>query len=328
MARPGFRGVPFGRAIFTTVTKAWQTELRTKALPGARPVGGACYVSPMPFRIAAVQMCSTEDIASNLARAAELVTNAAAAGANLIGLPENFAYLGSGQDHKLSIAETLADPAATPATSPPSDGPVLTAMRRLARDTGVWLLLGGFPEKVRENPGKLANTSVLLDPEGAIQARYRKLHLFDVEIPGGHRFCESDAVIPGDRPVVAETPWGGVGLTICYDLRFPELYRDLVQKGARILSVPAAFTRETGKDHWHVLLRARAIENLAYVFAPAQWGFHGGKRASYGHAMVIDPWGVILAECGERDGYALAEVDLAYQETVRSTLPCLSHRRL
>jgi predicted amidohydrolase len=334
MARPGFRGVPFGRAIFTTVTKAWQTELRTKALRGAVAVGGACYVSSMPprmpFRIAAVQMCSTEDIPANLARAAELVTSAAAAGANLIGLPENFAYLGSGQDHKLGIAETLTDPASPPIASPTAatDGPVLTAMRRLARDTGAWLLLGGFPEKVRENPGKLANTSVLLDPEGTIKARYRKLHLFDVEIPGGHRFCESDAVVPGDRPVVAETPWGGLGLTICYDLRFPELYRDLVQKGARILSVPAAFTRETGKDHWHVLLRARAIENLSHVFAPAQWGFHGGKRASYGHAMVVDPWGVILAECGERDGYALAEVDLSYQDAVRTTLPCLSHRRL
>jgi predicted amidohydrolase len=198
----------------------------------------------------------------------------------------------------------------------------------LARATGAWLLLGGFPEKVAENPGKLANTSVLLDPEGSIKARYRKMHLFDVEVPGGQRFCESDAVIAGAGPVVAETPWGGLGLSICYDLRFPELYRHLAQKGARILSVPAAFTRETGKDHWHVLLRARAIENLAFVFAPAQWGFHGGKRASYGHAVVIDPWGVVLAECGERDGFALAEVDLGYQDQVRRTLPCLSHRRL
>jgi predicted amidohydrolase len=275
----------------------------------------------MEFRAAAVQMCSTEDVAANLARAADLVRSAAAAGAHLIGLPENFAYLGSAQDHKLGIAETLSSDA-------PADGPVLTAMRRLARDTGAWLLLGGFPEKVAEMPGKLANTAVLLGPDGGIRARYRKMHLFDVEIPGGHRFCESDAVVPGQGPVVAETPWGGLGLSICYDLRFPELYRALVQQGARLLAVPAAFTRETGKDHWHVLLRARAIENLAYVFAPAQWGFHGGKRASYGHAMVIDPWGVILAECGERDGYALAPIDLAYQDTARKNLPCLDHRRL
>lgn len=327
MARPGSRGVPFRRAIFTTVTKAWQTELRTGALQEAVTVGGACYVSPMGFRIAAVQMCSTEDTAANLARAAELVTDAAAAGANLIGLPENFAYLGSAQDHKLGIAETLTAPGLVPSGAT-GDGPVLSAMRRLARDTGAWLLLGGFPEKVAETPGKLANTSVLLDPEGTIQARYRKLHLFDVEVPGGQRFCESDAVVAGSGPVVAQTPWGGLGLSICYDLRFPELFRDLVQKGARILSVPAAFTRETGKDHWHVLLRARAIENLAYVFAPAQWGFHGGKRTSYGHAVVIDPWGVILAECGERDGFALAPIDLEYQDNVRRTLPCLNHRRL
>jgi predicted amidohydrolase len=279
----------------------------------------------MPFRLAAVQMCSTEDISANLTRASELVTEAARAGAQLIGLPENFAYLGSGQDHKQSIAETLPQ---APGEAVGGDGPVLSAMRRLARETGAWLLLGGFPERVPEAPGKLANTSVLLDPEGTIQARYRKMHLFDVEIPGGHRFCESDAVIAGDRPVLAQTPWGGLGLTICYDLRFPELYRDLVRQGARLLSVPAAFTRETGKDHWHVLLRARAIENLAYVFAPAQWGFHGGKRTSYGHAVVIDPWGVILAECGERDGFALAQIDLEYQDKVRSTLPCLSHRRL
>ena len=284
---------------------------------------GSCYVSPVQLRIAAVQMCSTEEIPANLSRASELVTAAARAGAQLIGLPENFAYLGSGQDHKLSIAETLTDLA-----NQGGDGPVLSAMRRLARDNGVWLLLGGFPERVAEAPGKLANTSVLLDPEGNVKARYRKMHLFDVEIPGGHRFCESDAVQAGAEPVVAETPWGGLGLTICYDLRFPELYRLLVQKGARILSVPAAFTRETGKDHWHVLLRARAIENLAYVFAPAQWGFHGGKRASYGHAMVVDPWGVILAECGERDGFALALVDLDYQDTARRNLPCLDHRRL
>jgi predicted amidohydrolase len=273
----------------------------------------------MPFRIASVQMCSGEDVSKNLARTADLVKGAAADGANLIGLPENFAYLGSALDHKLAIAEPLAGP---------TDGPILSAMRQLARETGAWLLLGGFPEKIESHPNRLGNTAVLLGPGGDIRAKYRKMHLFDVEITGGHRFCESDSVVPGDDPVVAETPWGGLGLSICYDLRFPELYRQLVVRGARMIAVPAAFTRETGKDHWHVLLRARAIENQTYVFAPAQWGFHGGNRSSYGHAMVIDPWGVVLAECGERDGYALAPIDFDYQDKVRTTLPCLGHRRL
>jgi predicted amidohydrolase len=281
--------------------------------------------------VAAVQMCSTEDVAGNLGRASDLVTEAAAAGARLIGLPENFAYLGSDRDHKLEIAETLGDRSGAGPADGAHDGPILTAMRSLARKTGAWLLLGGFPERVAPGPDggqKLGNTSVLLDESGAIRGRYRKIHLFDVEIPGGHTFKESDTVAAGAEPAVVETPLGLLGLTICYDLRFPELYRDLARRGARLLAVPAAFTRETGKDHWHVLLRARAIENQAYVIAPAQWGFHGGKRTSYGHALVADPWGVVLAECGEKDGFALAAVDLEYQDKVRRTLPCLSHRRL
>jgi predicted amidohydrolase len=279
-------------------------------------------------RVAAVQMCSTEDVPANLGRARDLVTEAAAAGAGLIGLPENFAYLGSDRDHKLEIAETLVG---GPQGGPTGDGPILTAMRTLARETGAWLLLGGFPERVPGAGGqaqKLGNTSVLLDETGAIRARYRKMHLFDVEIPGGHTFKESDTVTAGAEPTLVQTPLGPLGLTICYDLRFPELYRELARQGARLLAVPAAFTRETGKDHWHVLLRARAIENQAYVIAPAQWGFHGGKRSSYGHALVADPWGVVLAECGEQDGFALATIDPRYQDKVRSTLPCLSHRRL
>jgi deaminated glutathione amidase len=273
----------------------------------------------MNLRVAAAQMCSTEDVAQNLRLARDLVREAADAGAALVGLPENFAYLGSDRDHKLSLAESLDGP---------SDGPVLSQMRSLAWEARVWLLLGGFPEKVPEAPGKLGNASVLLDPEGVIRARYRKIHLFDVEIPGGHEFRESDTVAAGGDAVVVDTPWGCLGMSICYDLRFPELYRELVRRGARLLAVPAAFTRETGKDHWHVLLRARAIENQAFVMAPAQWGFHGGKRASYGHAMVVDPWGVVIAECGEHDGFALGHVDLEYQDKVRRQLPCLDHRRL
>ncbi len=272
--------------------------------------------SARKFKIAAVQMCSTEDLAANLDRAEALVRDAAASGAALVGLPENFAYLGTRGDHKLAIAERLD-----------AEGPILSRMRALARETGAWLLLGGFPERVDE-ADRIGNTSVLLDAAGEIRARYRKIHLFDVEIPGGHRFKESETVAAGADPVVAPTPWGGLGLSICYDLRFPELYRTLVARGARLLAVPAAFTRETGKDHWHVLLRARAIENQAYVFGPALHGFHGGTRASYGHALVVDPWGIVLAECGERDGHALATIEVDYQDDVRARLPCLTHRRI
>jgi deaminated glutathione amidase len=281
----------------------------------------------MFLRVAAAQMCSTDDVAKNLATAEKLIREAAAAGAGLIGLPENFAYLGSDRDHRLSIAEGL-DGRSVGAQDGTDDGPILGRMRAAARETGAWVLLGGFPEKLPQDPKRIGNTSVLLDPQGQIRARYRKIHLFDVQIPGGQQFSESESIGAGDAPVVAETPWGGLGLSICYDLRFPELYRELARQGARLVAVPSAFTRETGKDHWHVLLRARAIENQAYLFAPAQWGFHGGKRSSYGHALMVDPWGVVIAECGEHDGFALGSVDPEYQDRVRTNLPCLRHRRL
>jgi len=274
--------------------------------------------------IAAVQMTSGEDVEANLERARELVREAATAGALIVGLPENFAYLGSRQDHRLNIAEEL----------PPVDadqhrdlGPILGAMRALALKAGVWLLLGGFPEK-SSSSNRIRNTSVLLNPEGTISAIYRKLHLFNVDVPGGKRFRESETVEAGDDVVVAPTPWGGLGLSICYDLRFPELYRAHAAKGARIVAVPSAFTLETGKDHWHVLLRARAIENQVYVMAPAQIGAHGPTRRSYGHALVVDPWGVIVAECADQEGFALARLDFAHQDRLRAALPVLTHRRL
>jgi predicted amidohydrolase len=289
------------------------------------------------LKVAALQMTSTEDVDANLARASALATEAAAAGAALIGFPENFAYLGSDLDHRLSIAEALPAPAEelpAPAEALPSPdlkaqggGPILTAMQALARQTGAWLLLGGFPERAA-SPTHIRNTSVLLRADGSIAAVYRKIHLFDVDVPGGKRFRESETVEPGSEAVVAETPWGPLGLTICYDLRFPELYRTLTARGARLLAVPSAFTLETGKDHWSVLLRARAIENQAYLFAPAQFGHHGGNRRSWGHAMVVDPWGAVLAECGDHEGFALASVDLGYQDRVRASLPCLTHRKV
>jgi deaminated glutathione amidase len=274
--------------------------------------------------IAAVQMTSGEDVEANLERSRELVREAATAGALIVGLPENFAYLGGRNDHKLAIAEPLP-PVGTNELH--EAGPILTAMRALALKAGVWLLLGGFPEKSRK-ADRIHNTSVLIDPEGTISAIYRKMHLFDVDVPGGKRFRESDSVEAGSEVVVAPTPWGGLGLSICYDLRFPELYRAQAAKGVRIIAVPSAFTAETGKDHWHVLLRARAIENQVYVMAPAQVGAHGPNRRSYGHALVVDPWGVIVAECSDQEGLALARLDFAHQDRLREALPVLKHRRL
>jgi predicted amidohydrolase len=276
--------------------------------------------------VGAVQMTSTEEVEANLERARDLVREAASAGALLVGLPENFAYLGNDRDHRLAIAETVPEPGTAAASAHGGVGPILGAMQELARATGTWLLLGGFPEK---GSGKrIRNTAVLLDPAGAVVSVYRKVHLFDVDVPGGKRFRESEAIEPGDVPVVAETPWGGLGLSICYDVRFPELYRALAARGARIVVVPSAFTLETGKDHWHVLLRARAIENQVFLMAPAQFGAHGPNRTSYGHAVVIDPWGTILAECGDHDGVALARLDFDYQDKVRTALPVLTHRKL
>ena len=300
--------------------------------------------------VAAIQLTSTDDVTRNLETSARLVAEAAASGAKLIGLPENFAYLGSDRDHRLSIAERLQHPhpkapGAAEAPGAGTPGPILTAMQRAARQAEAWLLLGGFPEMGDDplpslpgqtspgqpSPGQLKrirNTSVLLSPSGEIAALYRKIHLFDVDVPGGLRFRESEAIEPGADVVVADLPWGGLGLTICYDLRFPEIYRAIADRGARLCAVPAAFTLETGKDHWHVLLRARAIENQLFVLAPAQRGLHGGQRRSYGHALVVDPWGVVIAECGDHEGFALAQLDFAYQDQVRQNLPCLSHRRL
>jgi predicted amidohydrolase len=269
------------------------------------------------LRAAAAQMTATEDVDANLATAGRLVHRAADAGATFVTLPENFAFLGSDRDHRLAIAEPLHEGA----------GPILKAMKTLARETQVHLLLGGFPER-SEHPAHIYNTAVLLAPDGSVTATYRKIHLFDVDLPGGVRFRESESVTPGHDVVVARFPWGGLGLSVCYDLRFPELYRQLTSSGARVLAIPSAFTAETGKDHWHVLLRARAVENQAFVVAAAQWGHHGGKRVSYGHALIVDPWGVVLAECGNHEGLAVADLDFAYQDDVRRSLPCLDHRRL
>jgi predicted amidohydrolase len=263
--------------------------------------------------IAAAQMVSTADKGQNLEAATRLVRRAAGLGARLVGLPENFSWMGP-EEERPGAAETL-------------EGPTLGHMARLARELGVTLLAGSILEAGAPG-GRLYNTSVLFGPEGERLGVYRKLHLFDVEVGDGATYRESAAVAPGTEVVVAPTELGRLGLSVCYDLRFPELYRRLVREGATLLAVPAAFTMMTGKDHWEVLLRARAIENQAYVLAPAQGGRHSANRVTYGHALVVDPWGLVTARASEGEGLAVAPVDPVLQARIRRDLPCLEHRRL
>jgi predicted amidohydrolase len=263
--------------------------------------------------IGAVQLTSTADRARNLDTAVRLVNEAADLGARLVGLPENFAFMGP-EDARLAGAETL-------------EGPSLSALRDVARRRGLYVVAGSIAEKV-DHPKKTANTSALIGDDGAILAVYRKIHLFDVNIPDGARYAESEVVVPGDRVVVAPTPLGRIGLSICYDLRFPELYRRLAELGAEVLTIPSAFTLFTGKDHWEVLVRARAIENLAYVLAPAQVGRHSPTRQTFGNAMIVDPWGVVLARCPDGEGVCVAPFRRERLERVRQDVPALKHRKL
>jgi predicted amidohydrolase len=266
------------------------------------------------FLAAVCQMTSTSDEAASLRQAEELVRAAAARGAAWIGTPENTNFLGPHAE-KVRRAEPL-------------DGPTATRFAALADELGVHLLLGSFNERATD-PERCFNSSVLFGPDGERLAVYRKIHLFDVDVPGGVTFRESETVVAGDEVVVAPTPLARFGLSICYDLRFGELYRTLVERGAEALTVPSAFTATTGKAHWEPLLRARAIECQAYVLAPAQWGRHddGGLRESHGQAMIVDPWGAVVARVPDGVGFALAEIDLARVERARRAIPVADHRR-
>jgi deaminated glutathione amidase len=269
----------------------------------------------MKMLAAVVQMTSSGDVTRNLQRAGELIEEAARRGAELAVLPENFALLADDEKTKLGVAEEV-----------PGSGPILTAMREAARRHRIALVLGGMPEKTAR-PTHVHNTCVYVDAGGEVAAVYRKIHLFDVAIPDGATYRESASVEAGTEPVVVDTPWGGLGLSVCYDVRFPELYRRLGER-ARILVVPAAFTLHTGRDHWHVLLRARAVENLAFVLAAAQYGRHNPRRVTFGHSLIVDPWGHVLAEVGDHEGVAVAPLDFDDQDRLRRELPALTHRRL
>ena len=263
------------------------------------------------MRVALVQMNSRDEKAENLERAEMLIGQAAAWGSDLVVLPELWTYLGPRKRHA-EVAE-------------PIPGETSEFLSRLASRYRFWLVGGSYLETI-EGADRFHNTCVALGPDGDAVARYRKLHLFDVEVDG-RIYAESATMVPGDEPVVATLAGAPVGLTLCYDLRFPELYRRLVARGARLFTVPAAFTMETGKDHWEVLLRARTIENQAYVLAAAQCGPHPPANACYGNSMVVDPWGVVLARGGYREGVVVADVDLGHVERIRKTLPALARRR-
>jgi predicted amidohydrolase len=267
------------------------------------------------MRAALIQMTSTDDLSANLDAARLGVENAVDQGADFIALPENFAFLRR-EGQPIPVAQGI-------------DGEIIHSIRELAARHRVPILAGTFAEAVPDDH-RAHNTSVLISADGAIEAVYRKIHLFDVDLSesGGGAFEESARFKPGEEVVVAETAFGKLGLSICYDLRFPELYREMANRGARLIVVPSAFAPQTGVAHWETLLRARAIENQAFVLAPAQCGQHSSDRASYGHSLIIDPWGRILAAAGEEPTVLVADCDLEAQDQIRANMPVLRHRRL
>ncbi|MFO0761061.1 MAG: carbon-nitrogen hydrolase family protein [Byssovorax sp.] len=271
-----------------------------------------------PVVVAAVQMNSQAEVEGNLGKVRALVEEAARRGATMVLLPENFAYMGD-EEGKRALAESLDDPGAL--------GPIARCLADLSRAHHIHVMGGGMPER-SDDPDRPFNTCAVFGPDGALAARYRKIHLFDVDLPDGSKYRESVASAAGDEVVQAEVRGLKVGLSICYDLRFPELYRAHASAGADVLVVPAAFTLMTGKDHWQVLLRARAIEAQAYVVAAAQWGKHPRGRQTFGKSLIADPWGEVIAQASEGEGVVTARVDPAYQAQVRANLPCLRHRRL
>ncbi len=270
----------------------------------------------MPItQVAVVQHCATTNVETNLETLEMLTRAAAAAGADVVTWAEAFAYLGP-HEGKKEILEPL-----------PKGGPILERCQQLAASLGIELLLGGFHESVPNDSTTCFNTSVYLAASGEIAAMYRKIHLFDVDIENGPRLMESRQTRAGDSAIIASTLFGPLGITVCYDVRFPSLYQKLIDQGAIALSVPSAFTATTGALHWHTLLRARAIENQAYVIAPAQHGKHSEHRESYGHSLIVDPWGQIVAEVETGDGYAIAAIDPDVVTKVRQEIPSLANRR-
>ncbi|HEY1961861.1 MAG TPA: carbon-nitrogen hydrolase family protein [Rhizomicrobium sp.] len=267
----------------------------------------------MSFRAACVQLRSSDDVEENIRVASEFIREAKGRGAEFVATPENTTLMAPDGGAKLEKS------------FPEESDPALPRFRALAEELGLWMLIGSLAIKVNEQ--KTANRSFLIDPGGRIAARYDKIFLFDVDLPSGESYRESSTVAGGDRAMVADLPWGRLGLSICYDLRFPQLYRRLAQNGAFILAVPSAFTETTGKAHWHALLRARAIENGAFVIAPAQGGKHANGRKTYGHSLIVAPWGEILADGGTEPGLIVADIDFDAVRIARERVPSLLHDR-
>jgi predicted amidohydrolase len=273
-------------------------------------------MTPAPassFRVALVQMCSGRSVERNVAAASDLIREAAKQGADYVQTPEVTTLMELERDRLVAAA------------LPEEGNPALEQFSALAAELGIWLHIGSMV--VRADADKLANRSLLITPEGRIGARYDKIHMFDVDLPNGETYRESANYAAGGQAVVADLPWGPLGLSICYDLRFPQLYRALAKAGAKFLAVPAAFTRLTGEAHWHTLLRARAIESQCYVFAATQGGLHEHGRETFGHSLIISPWGEVLAEGGVQPAVIVADVELTAVEDVRSRVPSLRHDR-
>ncbi len=267
--------------------------------------------------MAVIQMCSGDDPAANLARASALLREAADQGAALAVLPENFALMSKDAERRRSKH-----------AEQPGSGPWQDFAAEQAQRLGLWIVAGTIPMR-SDDPKRPSSACCLFDGAGAMVARYDKVHLFDVSVPGrAESYRESANTTPGRKPVVAETPFGRVGLAVCYDLRFPELFRAMSERGAEVIALPAAFTRATGEAHWHVLLRARAVENLCYVLASAQCGGHPGGRETYGHSMIVEPWGQMVAEQDEGEAALCHDVALSGLERLRAGFPALNHRRL
>jgi len=265
------------------------------------------------FTAGLVQLTAGADVAGNLADLDSLIREARGMGAQFVALPENCTQI------EPDKAKTLSE------ARPEESHPAVPAFAALAQELGIWLLAGSLT--VRADPRHVWNRSLLFAPDGGIAGRYDKVHLFDVEVGDGQTYRESSYVAPGRSAVFTDLPWGRLGLSICYDLRFPHLYRLLAQAGADFLTVPAAFTKVTGEAHWHVLLRARAIETGCYVLAPAQCGTHAGGRRTYGHSLVVDPWGHVIAEAGEEPGVTVARIDPGEVTEARRRIPALKHDR-
>ncbi len=268
------------------------------------------------LKAACIQLASGSNVNANLLETEKLVESAAHNGAELVVLPENFAFMGAHCSELLKMRESNVD------------GPLQYFLSQLARRLGIWLVGGSIPLETVDN-SKVRSTCLLFDAEGKRAARYDKVHLFDVNlVEADERYVESEIIEPGNTPCVVDSPFGRLGLAICYDVRFPELFRAMLDQGVEIIVLPAAFTALTGKAHWEFLLHARAIENLSFVLAAAQGGFHINGRETYGHSMIIDPWGNKLAERERGNGYVIADLDLSFLEATRRNFPSISHRRL